>query len=413
MSKKIIDSSRRNFLKTAGAVGLGSIISPVENIAYAQRQSPANEPKQNVVPTRPFGKTGVNVSILGLGGAFHRSNQLLLKQAVKMGVTYWDTAEIYAAGLSEMAIGKYFKKFPEDRKKVFLVTKPIMAARNDFSKHLKYSLERLKTSYIDLYLIHKLSDISWMGEDIKAWAEKTKSEGKIRFFGFSTHSNMEKCMLGAAKLGWIDGIMTSYNYRLMHTDSMKRAVDACIEAGIGLTAMKTQAEKAYGLSGEVGEESETAIKLTERFVEKGYTFEQAKLKAVWENQNIASVCSYMTNMTVLQANVTAALSKTKLSSKDKGLLKRYAQETSHQYCAGCAHNCEPTINSEVPISDVMRYLMYNHSYGDYKRAISLFKKIPSEVRKRMVYIDYMEAEQKCPQKMQIGRLMKKAKNELS
>jgi hypothetical protein len=47
--------------------------------------------------------------------------------------------------------------------------------------------------------------------------------------------------MAGARLGWIDGIMASYNYRLMHTPAMKKAADACIQAGIGLTAMKTQA----------------------------------------------------------------------------------------------------------------------------------------------------------------------------
>ncbi|NIO07641.1 MAG: aldo/keto reductase, partial [Deltaproteobacteria bacterium] len=46
-------------------------------------------------------------------------------------------------------------------------------------------------------------------------------------------SNMEECLLRAAKLNWIDGIMMSYNYRLMHTDRMRAAVDACAKAGIG------------------------------------------------------------------------------------------------------------------------------------------------------------------------------------
>ena len=110
MSKKIADFSRRDFLKTAGAVGVGSMLSPIENLANAQGLLAAGESKQKVFPTRPFGKTGVNVSILGLGGAFHWSNLLLLKQALKMGVTYWDTAITYGNGQSEKAIGKYFLK---------------------------------------------------------------------------------------------------------------------------------------------------------------------------------------------------------------------------------------------------------------------------------------------------------------
>ena len=412
MSMKKDNFSRRDFLRTAGAMGLGSMLSPVQSISSTKEESGSNALQSKVVPTRPFGKTGVNVSVLGLGGAFNQSNQILLRQAVKMGVTHWDTAEMYSAGKSEGAIGKYFQKYPDDRKKIFLVTKCASSDPRSLTKSLNDSLERLKTSYIDLYFVHMISNIYWINNDeIKAWAEDAKSKGKIRFFGFSTHANMEKCLQDAANLGWIDGVMATYNYRLMHTDSMKKAVDACAKAGIGLTAMKTQAKKSYGASN-VGKETETAEKLTERFMEKGYTLEQAKLKAVWENENIASICSHMANMTVLQANVAAALSKAKLSFEERQLLDQYARKTASHYCAGCARNCEQAINGVVPISDVMRYLMYNRCYGQPERAKSAYNRLPSKVRKHMADINYRNAELKCPQGMQIGRLMREAASEL-
>jgi len=47
--------------------------------------------------------------------------------------------------------------------------------------------------------------------------------GRIRLFGFSPYSTMEECMLGAAKLGWIDGIIVTCNYRIMNRDGMRRA----------------------------------------------------------------------------------------------------------------------------------------------------------------------------------------------
>ena len=100
----------------------------------------------------------------------------------------------------------------------------------------------MNTSYVDLYFVHYVKDVKEaLTKEVKAWAEKAKAQEKIRFFGFSAHKNMENSMLAAAKLGWVDGIMMSYNYRLMSQDKMKRAVDACVKAGIGLTAMKTQA----------------------------------------------------------------------------------------------------------------------------------------------------------------------------
>ena len=57
---------------------------------------------------------------------------------------------------------------------------------------------------------------------------------------------MEQCLQVAAKQGWIDGIMFSYNLRNMHTEKMKKVVDKCYSAGIGLAAMKTMATGRWG-----------------------------------------------------------------------------------------------------------------------------------------------------------------------
>ena len=175
-------------------------------------------------------------------------------------------------------------------------------------------------------------------------------------------------MLAAAKLGWIDGIMMSDNYRLMVKDKMKRAVDACAEAGIGLTAMKTQAAFLANFYANIGSKTDDALKMTQNFIDKGYTEEQAKLKVVWENPNIASICSAMSNMTILQANVAAALNKKKLSSGDKKRLEQYAKKTASGYCTGCANICESAVDLNIPISDIMRCSMYHHGYGDREKA---------------------------------------------
>ncbi|MGV7225076.1 MAG: aldo/keto reductase, partial [Nitrospinales bacterium] len=283
-----------------------------------------------------------------------------MKQALRMGVGYWDTAAGYEGGNSERGIGKYFSKYPEDRKKVFLVTKSKLRETIGWDWHLNESLEKMNTEYIDLYFIHDISNIDNLlpFEKTKAWAKKTKSEGKIRFFGFSTHRNMEENLLEAAKLGWIDGIMFSYNFRNMHTDKMKKEVDACTKAGIGLTAMKTQATGGFGTQ-KIISLNEIEQSFFNQSKKRGLTIEQAKLKAVWDDHRIASICSHMTNMKILTANASAAMDKIKLSSQDKYLLDQYAHETASNYCAGCASICESEINYEVPISDAMRYLMYS------------------------------------------------------
>jgi uncharacterized protein len=395
MTEKHSSWTRRSFLKATGAAGLGSIIGPMASLTRASDRVPA-------VPTRPFGRTGANVSILSLGGMFDiSSNQLLMKQAMDWGVTYWDTADCYQRG-SERGIGKFFSRQPDARKKIFLVSKSDARDPAGMSRLLDRSLERMKTDYVDLYFVHGIYHIDELDNRTKAWADKTKAAGKIRFFGFSTHSNMQECLLEGAKLGWVDGIMMTYNYRLMHTDDMQRAVDACVKAGIGLTAMKTQG------GGQVKTGTATELELAGRFLEKGFTDAQAKLKAVWQNPQISSICSQMPNMTILMANVAAALDKTRLSSRENELMQQYAKETRSAYCAGCSDICESNVEGNAPIGDVMRYLMYCNSYNDDKLAADGFNQIPQKIRTAMTRLDYSMAERKCPQGLPIARLMREA-----
>jgi len=395
------ECSRRKFLKTTGAAGLGLLASSAAADFLSAQEPP-------LVPTRPFGKTGVNVAILSMGGMFDiANNQLMLRQAVKWGVTYWDTANSYEGGNSEPGIGKYFAKYPEDRKAIFLVTKSTAWTIKGMTEHLNLSLERMRTDQIDLFFVHAIRSISTMDKDMQRWGEKAKAEGKIRFFGFSTHSNMEECLLGAAPLGWIDGIMMTYNYRLMHTDKMRRAVDACARAGIGLTAMKTQG------GGQVLTNNPEELKLAGRFVQSGFTEGQARLKAVWENPQIASICSQMPSMALLSQNAAAAMNKTRLSSLDREALSRYAQASSAGYCAGCTRICESAITEPVPVGRVMRYLMYCRNYGNRDFARSRFQSLPAQTRAAMAQVDYTAAEQRCPQRMPIGRLMREAASELA
>ncbi len=398
--------SRREFLCTAGVVGAGSLLEAREVLAQAAGETSGWKPEATdaTVPIRPFGKTGVDVSCLSLGGMFDLpSNQLLLRQAVKWGVTYWDTADCYEGGRSELGIGQFLGKYPEVRKQLFLVTKSDARDPAGMTKLLERSLERMKTDFIDLYFIHGMKDINELNQDTKAWVEKAKANGKIKFFGFSTHSNMDDCMVGAARLGWIDGIMMSYNFRIMHSDKMQSAVEACVKAGIGLCAMKTQG------GGSVSMESETELKLAGRFLKLGFSDKQAKLKAVWENPNIASICSQMPNLTILMANIAAALDQTKLSANDRELLRQYAYETASSYCAGCASICESAFaGPPPPIREVMRGLMYFHDYGEKDQARALLAGLPGSMGRGFEAVDYSRAESVCPQGLPIGRLMREA-----
>ena len=150
-----------------------------------------------------------------------------------------------------------------------------------------------------------------------------------------------------------------------------------------------------------------------RFLQSGFTQGQAKLKAVWENQQIASICSQMPSMALLSENTAAAVNKTRLSALDREALSRYAQASAAGYCAGCTRICESAVAAPVPVGRVMRYLMYCRDYGKRDFARSRVRALPQEARAALARLDYTTAEARCPQKMPIGRLMREASLELA
>ena len=121
----------------------------------------------------------------------------------------------------------------------------------------------------------------------------------------------------------------------------------------------------------------------------------------------------MPNLSYLSENVAAAVNKTRLGSNDIHLMRKYASETSSDYCAGCTRICEAALSEPVPVGDVMRYLMYSRSYGDPARAKAEFGQINVRVRHRLGAVDYTEAEKRCPQDLRIGRLVAEALEELA
>ena len=190
--------SRRVFVKTLGVVGVGSMVGTGRALAQSNAPAaatPASPAAPVKVPTRIYGKTGVPVSMLALGGIFDiMSNQLVLQQALNWGVTYWDTAAGYNGGRSEGGIGMFLEKNPQARKDLFLVTKH---DGGEMSAALDQSLAKLKTDYVDMYFLHGIANATRLNADLKAWVEKAKADKKIHFFGFSTHSNMEKLPAGS------------------------------------------------------------------------------------------------------------------------------------------------------------------------------------------------------------------------
>jgi len=417
MKDKQESIDRRSFLKAVGAAGLGSVLASPDTIGASKETPDAQEPELPQVPKRKLGKTGVEIPVLSLGTMFNLvDSQLVLRSTLKYGVTYWDTANVYAGGNSELGIGKFLEKNPQMRNQLFIVTKAKRAYTKDaMEKCLQLSLDRMKTDHVDLHYFHDLQDPALLTDEIRKYAESAKKRKLIRFFGLTTHSNIPKCLLAGAKLDWIDVIMTRYNFRTMQDPQMQAAIDACHRANIGLVAMKTTGKTTIKRF-KKAIETEAEKKMVEHFLNRGFTPEQACIKLALQDKRFSSACVQMENVNILKTNVAAVLDKTELTRQDMDILAEYAQLTSGSYCAGCAHICDAALPETLRpgrICDIMRYLMYHNSYGDSAAARDLFAQIPSRVRSTLLSIDYDPAEARCPQRLPIRKLVAEAVTKLA
>jgi uncharacterized protein len=153
------------------------------------------------VPTRPFGRASIPVSILALGGwhlglpKTERESTRLVHAAIDGGITFMDNAWDYNEGVSETRMGK---ALVGRRDEVFLMTKACPHGRDARTamRQLEDSLRRLKTDYLDLWQIH---EVIFDDEPAKYFArggavealDRAREQGKVRFVGFTGHKDPE------------------------------------------------------------------------------------------------------------------------------------------------------------------------------------------------------------------------------
>lgn len=224
--------NRRDFVKTAAALGAAA---PV--MAAAE------------LPSRPLGKTGLRVSILGLGGARigmlpgDREAVDVVKRCYDLGVTYFDCAAAGAYGLSQTRYGQALK---EVRDRVVIGTKTRHRTMTQAQLDLDQSLANLRTDRIDLYQIHNVindEDIEFIfgPKGVMEMVEKAKKAGKVRFVGLTGHTDPEVLNRAIARYDFATVLMP-----LSVTDGGDRqksferiTLPVARKKGMGVIAMKT------------------------------------------------------------------------------------------------------------------------------------------------------------------------------
>ncbi|MEI9898187.1 MAG: aldo/keto reductase [Chthoniobacter sp.] len=191
---------RRGFLKGAALVGAGTIsVASGATVAVQEAVKERAAAKGAPVPKRTLGKTGLQVSALGLGG-FHLGmprdpgeTDKIVGAALDAGVTFFDNAWEYHNGESETRVGAALKG---KRDQVVLMTKVCTHGRSKAVAMgmLEDSLRRLQTDHLDIWQIHEVvyfndPDLIFAPGGAAEALLEAKQQGKVRFIGFTGHKD--------------------------------------------------------------------------------------------------------------------------------------------------------------------------------------------------------------------------------
>ncbi len=369
--------NRRTFLKTAAAIP--AIMANALPAAASQTEE-VLQTAQGPLPKRKLGKNGPEVTILNLGGMMSAHNPQYLDIAWDMGIRYFDTADCYKRGQSERDIAAWIARHPERRKDLFLVTKDHpQKGPEQLLEMIDRRLEACGTKYIDLFFIHGIGTREY-GEESLLWPKseswkrafaQIKDSGKAKLCGFSCHdAKLLDYLHAAAEGGFCDAIMLQYNPLHKKGDEFDRAVQACHDRGIGLIAMKTMRPFAK------------APKQHPKLESSGLTTQQTLLQAVWSDERIASLCSSIDNVQIMEENCLAARRYAKpLPRSTFDTLDEIAAITVTPMCPGCPSCREWSLKTEYAFQDVARIVSYYELEGNcearsYYRALSQHERTP-------------------------------------
>ena len=237
---------RRRFLQTAAATTI--MTSLTNKFSHAET---------GTVPTRALGRTGENVSMVGLGG-YHIGMQSdeqesigIIRAALDNGMNFLDNCWDYNNGQSEIRMGKALRD--GYRKKAFLMTKIDGRTRQAAAQQIEESLKRLQTDRIDLLQFHEVirdtdpDRIFAKGGGMEA-ALEAKSQGKIRFIGFTGHKSpdihLKMLNTAFAHNFTFDAVQMPLNVMDAHFESFeKKVLPVLIEHKIGVLGMKPMGDK--------------------------------------------------------------------------------------------------------------------------------------------------------------------------
>lgn len=368
-------------------------------------------------------KYGNDISVLGFGCMrFTRAGAGIdidkaekeIMAAYNAGVNYYDTAYIYPG--SEVCLGEIVERngIRENIKIATKLPQYLIKSSKAIDKYFDEQLKRLKTSYIDFYLMHMLTDVeAWnnlCALGIKEWIAEKKAKGEIKQIGFSFHGNTEKFLEILEAYDW-DFCQIQYNYMDEVSQAGRKGLLAAAEKGIPVIIMEPlRGGKLVDLLPQEAKE-----KISEH--PRKMTAAELAFRWLWDQEGVTCVLSGMNSIEMVSENCRIA-DESKvgdLTEEDRALvsaIKKEIEKTTKVPCTGCGY-CMPCPQG-VDIPGAFR--CYNEMFSESKRVgrneffqvIGIRKKpaLPSQC------VACGKCESHCPQHIKIIEELKKANKAL-
>lgn len=376
---------------------------------------------------REMGITGEKVSILGFGcmrlptdGRYEHidreKSSALLDFALESGVNYLDTAYTYHGkdnshgGDSEVFLGEYFSE-NGCREEVYLSTKlPVWLVQEkaDLDNLLDSQLKRMKTDFIDFYLLHSVKERNWSYlEDlgVQDFLDSAVEDGRIKYTGFSTHDNTELFKNVVDSYNW-DMCLIQYNYLDEEIQAGREGLEFAAKRKMGIAVMEP-------LKGGVIA-NYTPPKVNRLWGEAPVyrTPAEWSFRYLWNNPDITTVLSGMNSMKHLVENIFTATDGEPYSLTGKELklideVKEAYREKIEVECSACEY-CMPCPNG-VNIPQCFSYLNQAAMLNDSTHIRTQYHFMLKDEEKADNCLGCGVCEELCTQKLLVREKMKQVK----
>ncbi len=366
---------------------------------------------------------GNNLSILGYGCMrFSRTGGKIdidkaeqeIMAAFRGGVNYYDTAYVYSG--SEAALGEILER-NRIRGQVAIATKLphyLIKTADSMEKYFREQLRRLRTDYVDYYLMHMLTDVkTWerlKGLGIVEWLEQKKKSGEIRQAGFSYHGNADMFCRLVDAYDW-DFCQIQYNYMDENTQAGRRGLQYAAAKGLPVIIMEPL--RGGKLVNNLPKEARA---LFENYPVKRSPAEWA-FRWLWNQAEVTCVLSGMNSTEMVEQNVETASAGDlgELGPDEEEMLRKVVQAINAGMkvgCTGCGYCMPCPRNVDIPGT----FASYNRRYSEGKGAAFMEHFMCTALRGTSAAaancIECGKCEQHCPQHIEIRKELKNARRQL-